>query len=133
MADIGRSTTGHADGQAGTHEMLARLENWGSWQRSLPADEPGIYPASPMFRDVIDRYRETSAPSPYDLEDAEEIEALAARVLSIRQMIVLQMRFILQTSSRRAAGQLSRMGYPCSHPTYLQWVDEAVLRLTIES
>ena len=133
MADIGRSTAAHAEGSADTHSMLARLENWGAWQRSLPAGEPGIYPASPMFRDVVDRYRETFAPDPYDLLDAEALEALAARVLSIRQMLVLQMRFIVRVSSRRAAGQLSRMGYPCSHPTYLVWVDEAVLRLSIEA
>lgn len=133
MADVGRSTAAHAEGTADTHLMLARLENWGSWQRSLPADEPGIYPASPMFRDIVDRYRETFASTPYDMDDAEALEKLAARVLSIRQMLVLQMRFILRTSSRRAAGQLSRMGHPCSHTLYLQWVDDAVLLLSKEA
>lgn len=133
MADIGRSSAAHADGDAGTHEMLARLENWGSWQRSLPADGPSVYPRQPMFKDVIDRYRETFAPSPYDMDDAEEIEALATRILSGREIRCMELRFILRVSSRRAAGIMSRQGHYCTHTTYLAWVDGAVYRLAIEA
>jgi len=133
MADIGRSTAAHAEGQADTHAMVARLENWGSWQRSLPADGPGLFPRSPMFKDVVDRYRETFAPSPYDCEDGEQIEALVARVLSIRQILCLQLRFIIRVSSRRAAGIISIQGHPCTHTTYRVWVEDAIYKLSTEA
>lgn len=133
MADVGRSTAAHAEGNVESHAIVARLENWGAWQRSLPADGPGLYPAQPMFRDVVDRYRETFAKDPYNATDAEELEAHISNNLSIRHMLCLQMRFILKLSSRRAAGLMSRQGHPCSHPTYLNWLDDAIDNLIINA
>ena len=131
MADVGRSTAAHAEGDVDTHAMLARLENWGAWQRSLPADGPGMYPPSPMFKDVVDRYRETFAPSPYDADDAKVVEKLAADELSIRHVLCLNLRFVLRISSRKAAGIMSRQGHPCTHTTYRVWVESAVNKLSI--
>jgi len=86
-----------------------------------------------MFREVVDRYRETFAPSPYDADDGEQIEYLAARVLSIRQVLCLQLRFILQASSRRAAFIMDQQGHPCSHTTYCTWVDDAIEKMASEA
>ena len=132
MADVGRSTAAHAEGDVDTHAMLARLENWGAWQRSLPADGPGLYPPSPMFKDVVDRYRETFAPSPYDADDAKVVEKLVADTLSIRHVFCLELRFILQISSRKAADIMSRQGHQCAHTTYRRWLDEAIEKCSLE-
>lgn len=126
MADVGRSTAAHAEGDIDTHALVARLENWGAWQRSLPDAGPGEYPRQPMFRDVVDRYRVEYAPTPFDAQDAQIVEELISRTLGVRLQLCLEVRFVLQFSSRRAAGIISREGFPCTHTTYLRWIEDSI-------
>ncbi len=133
MADVGRSTAAHASGNASTHGIIARLENWGAWQMALAGDGPKDIPPSPMFKDAVDRYRENKSMPAFDVIDAQRLEKMIAQRLGVRHQLCLQLRFIARMSSRRASNLLSRGGYTCSHTTYITWLDDAISNIQPEA
>jgi len=133
MADVGKSTTAHATERNPMARVAKeRLINWGRWQRSLPHDAPRQFPDQPMFREMVQQYRETHAPAPFDAEQAEYTEEMLNRILPMRDVWVCRLRFIVELPSRRAAGVLSRMRFRCSHVTYLAWVEVVIDRVAAE-
>lgn len=128
MANIGRSTTAHADDYSVGH--LA-LENWGAWLRGIQSPFPAGYPSmSPMFKDMEQRYRDESISvfEQYDPDGAEVTQGIIRLVCKERPTVALHLSYAMRLSKLQAAAVLSRMDkkWNCDDKKYASWLDQAV-------
>lgn len=110
MADIGKSTTAHAEYESPSYPRAeAALENWGNYHASLPGSGTNTHP---MFRDVKTGYREERSARSlvHDEDKAIETDQMVASFLGPFEQRLLFSKYIYRQSARSLAKEISAEG-----------------------